>query len=223
MTEEIMTEAEEYILYLDRISKQYKENRKTPFSIRDFTLKISKGDLVRLRGKSGTGKSTILRIAGLLTKPDSGDVYICGEKSHNTSDCDKLRSKHIGIVFQENHLFKHLTVIENLRVADLLPYKAKKYDQLLTQFGINHLAQVKAVKLSGGELQRAGICRAIINDPQLLLLDEPTSSLDDDATTSVLEAIRLMHQKGVAILIASHDSRLDGIETCSVSLNGEEK
>lgn len=214
----MIADAERSILYLDRISKRYEENRDTAFSIVDFTLRMDRGDLLRLRGKSGSGKSTILRIAGLLANPDSGDVYVCGKSSQDIIHCDEFRSKNIGIVFQEGHLFKHLTVTENLRVADLSPYRAKKYHHLLSQFGIAHLAQVKAAKLSGGELQRAGICRAIINDPQLLLLDEPTSSLDDDAAASLLKVITMMHDKGVAILLASHDSRLDGIETCSMSL-----
>lgn len=214
----MIADAERSVLLLDGISKRYKDRRDKPFEINDFTLVVNKGELVRLRGRSGAGKSTILRISGLLTMPDSGTVYICGENSRHAGRGDRLRSHNIGIVFQENHLFRHLSVIENLRAADLSRYRTGKYDQLLTQFGIAHLARVKAAKLSGGELQRAGICRAIINDPQLLLLDEPTLSLDDESMAGVLEVIRFLHRKGVAILLASHDSRLDGIESRSVFL-----
>lgn len=214
-----MTEAARTaVVFLDRVSKRYTDNRTTPFALENFTLTVNAGDLVRLRGKSGSGKSTVLRLAGLLSTPDIGAVYVAGQRARTPSESTRLRAKHIGIVFQENHLFTHLTVRDNLRIADTTAGEAGTYEDLLTHFGIAHLADMKAGQLSGGELQRAGICRAIINNPQILLLDEPTSSLDDDATASVLEAIHLMHERGVAIVIASHDSRLDGIETHSILL-----
>ena len=115
--------AENSVLFLDSVSKRYTEQRNTPFEINNFTLKIHSGELVRLRGNSGTGKTTILRIAGLLAKPDSGTVYICGQPPRDATHCDQLRSHCIGVVFQENYLFKHLTVVENLRIADLTPYQ----------------------------------------------------------------------------------------------------
>lgn len=120
--------------------------------------------------------------------------------------------------FQDANLFGHLTVLQNLLVADQGKGNSAECLELLSRFGIRRLANVKAGRISGGELQRAGICRALINRPRLLLLDEPTASLDDAAADEVASAIRMLRERGVAILLASHDSRLDGLESQSLRL-----
>lgn len=150
--------------------------------------------------------------------PDRGGVHVCGEKATTEKSRDRLRAACIGIVFQDANLFGHLTVLQNLLVADQGKGNSAECLELLSRFGIRRLANVKAGRISGGELQRAGICRALINRPRLLLLDEPTASLDDAAADEVASAIRMLRERGVAILLASHDPRLDGLESQSLRL-----
>lgn len=206
------------VLELEGVRKRYAAGRVRPFEIHDVSLRIHPGEIVRVRGASGTGKSTVLRIAGLLSAPDAGTVRVCGDTPRTWRQRDWLRAQHIGVVFQDGGLFGHLTVLENLRVANRKNAGRRKCLSLLGRFGIGALADVRAAKLSGGELQRAGICRALINDPQLLLLDEPTSSLDDEATRCVAQTIAMLQRERVGILLASHDRRLDGLDSVDYAL-----
>ncbi|MDO5092205.1 MAG: ATP-binding cassette domain-containing protein [Propionibacteriaceae bacterium] len=173
-------------------------------------LVIEVGQIVRLAGDSGSGKSTLLRLLGLLATPDTGTIRIKGVQADSWIARDRLRSQQIGIVFQEGNLLNHLTLQDNLRIAQQTP--ASKYEELVEAFKLHAILRQRASKLSGGELQRASICRALVNSPSLLLMDEPTSALDDTLTAEVKNVILQAQQAGVAVVIASHDRRLDGIE-----------
>ena len=211
-------DTETNVLVFDHVSKRYMRNNDDPFILEGISFTLGNGEMLRIRGNSGSGKTTLLRIAGLLTVPDHGSVRVCGEEASSERARDRLRATYIGIVFQNANLLDHLTVLQNLLVAERGNKDDRKCLNMLARFGIRRLANVKAGKVSGGELQRAGICRALINGPRLLLLDEPTSSLDDASASEVAAIIRAMKEQGVAILLASHDSRLDGLETRSLRL-----
>ncbi|NMM94695.1 ABC transporter ATP-binding protein [Bifidobacterium oedipodis] len=214
MTQDI----ENSILVFDQVSKRYIRDANRRFVLGKISFSLKSGEILRIRGDSGSGKTTVLRIAGLLTVPDRGSVHVCGEEAASEKNRDRLRAACIGIVFQNANLFDHLTVLQNLLVADQGNGNREECLEMLARFNIQRLANVKAGRISGGELQRAGICRALINRPRLLLLDEPTSSLDDAAADEVASVIRMLSERGVAILLASHDPRLDGLETKSLRL-----
>lgn len=206
------------ILSFDEVSKSYHLGRKRPFQLEHISFQLHAGEVLRIRGNSGAGKSTIMRLAALLALPDSGSIIVCGKQPQSWNERDKIRSEHIGILFQDGNLFKHLTLIENLAISDKQIHAKNWYKELLEQFDIYNLAKVKASRLSGGELQRAGICRALVNKPDLLLLDEPTSFLDNKSTHEVIQVITSLQSKNIAILLSSHDARLDGLETNQISL-----
>lgn len=206
------------ILIFNDVSKSYHLGRSKPFHLRNISFQIHAGEILRIRGNSGAGKSTIMRLAALLTLPDSGEIQICGKHAKSWNECDKMRFEHVGILFQDGNLFNHLTLIENLSIADKQTCRNTRYKDLLEQFDIHDLAKVKASRLSGGELQRAAICRALVNNPDLLLLDEPTSSLDNKATQDVIQVITYLQSEHIAVVLASHDARLDGLETSQISL-----
>lgn len=214
----MMRDIESSVLVFDHVSKRYARDKNRRFVLGPISFSLECGEVLRIQGDSGSGKTTVLRIAGLLTVPDRGGVHVCGEKAITEKSRDRLRAACIGIVFQDANLFGHLTVLQNLLVADQGKGNSAECLELLSRFGIRRLANVKAGRISGGELQRAGICRALINRPRLLLLDEPTASLDDAAADEVVSAIRMLRERGVAILLASHDPRLDGLESQSLRL-----
>ncbi|AAO44272.1 ATP-binding cassette domain-containing protein [Tropheryma whipplei] len=188
----------------------YKSYGRGSFTLTDASFQILPGQIVRLSGRSGGGKSTLLRIAGLLSTPDKGEVRVLGQTALSWVTRDRLRRKHIGILFQEGNLLGHLTLRDNLRYSCFAPPAV--YEELVERLDLTDALNTKAVKLSGGELQRAGICRALVNQPQVVLLDEPTSSLDDFSTDTVVSIIRELKASGMGILIVSHDNRLDGLE-----------
>lgn len=214
----MMRDIESSVLVFDHVSKRYARDKNRRFVLGPISFSLECGEVLRIQGDSGSGKTTVLRIAGLLTMPDRGGVHVCGEKATTEKSRDRLRAACIGIVFQDANLFGHLTVLQNLLVADQGKENSAECLELLSRFGIRRLANVKAGRISGGELQRAGICRALINRPRLLLLDEPTASLDDAAADEVASAIRMLRERGVAILLASHDPRLDGLGSQSLRL-----
>ena len=192
------------------LRKTFKLRSGMTFTLTCPELVIDAGRIVRLAGDSGSGKSTLLRLLGLLATPDTGTIRIKGIQADSWLARDRLRSQQIGIVFQEGNLLNHLTLQDNLRIAQRAP--ASSYEGLVESFKLHPILKQRASKLSGGELQRASICRALVNSPSLLLMDEPTSALDDTLTAEVKKVILQAQQAGVAVVIASHDRRLDGIE-----------
>ncbi|WP_175632226.1 ABC transporter ATP-binding protein [Pedobacter ghigonis] len=167
-----------------------------------------------LLGASGSGKSTLLNIISGLLKPSQGQVAIHGTNLYTLSarSMDQFRGKNIGIVFQKPHLIQSLNVLDNLELAALMarvPIDTPHNLSLLSDLGIADMAQSYPDQLSQGQLQRVSVARALVNKPDLLIADEPTSSLDDRNAAQVIEMLTMQAKaNGAALIIATHDQRV---------------
>ncbi len=176
-----------------------------------ISLDVPAGQVVAIIGPSCSGKSTFLRSLNLLEVPTQGEIYIDDECiTESKFPIEKVRQK-TGMVFQHFHLFPHMTVLENLTYA---PVKIKKLSKtvaknqavkLLKQVGLTDKANVYPGKLSGGQKQRAAIARALAIEPEILLFDEPTSSLDPEMVKEVLEVIKTLVQTGITMILVTHE------------------
>ena len=167
-----------------------------------------------LLGASGSGKSTLLNIISGLLKPSQGEVSINGTDLYTlpVRRLDRFRGRHIGIIFQRPHLIRSLDVLDNLELAALmagLPTDHERNRSLLADLGIGELAKKYPDQLSQGQLQRVSVARALVNKPDLLIADEPTSSLDDENTNQVVKMLTTQAKdNGAALIIATHDARV---------------
>ena len=208
--------ADNHALRLDAVGKEYVqgENRLTILGSAELTL--APGEMVALVAPSGAGKSTLLHIAGLLDRPDSGEVYIGGVASGTLGDEERtaMRRQAIGFVYQFHHLLPEFSALENVMLPQMiggLNHKAAatRAKELLDYMRIGARAEHRPAELSGGEQQRVAIARAVANSPHVLLADEPTGNLDPTTSGYVFDALTaLVRQSGVAAMIATHNHDL---------------
>ena len=206
------------IIELKGVERHYSqgERKLTILSGADFSLK--RGEMVALVAPSGSGKSTLLHTAGLLERPDAGDVILGGRACGRLSDDERtaIRRNDIGFVYQFHHLLPEFSALENIMMPQLVKgLKASEASQramqLLDYMQIGHRAQHRPSELSGGEQQRVAIARAVANAPLVLLADEPTGNLDPTTAGYVFDALSaLVRQSGLAALIATHNHELAG-------------
>ena len=194
------------------LHKSYQAGEARVDALRGITLKILPGEIVAITGPSGCGKSTLLHLLGALDTPTSGQVYLEGHPLHSLND-DKLtalRRLKIGFVFQFFHLLPTLTVEENVLLPLLLsgrvnPLARARARDLLTSVHLADRSHHRPHQLSGGQLQRAAIARALIHQPSILLADEPTGNLDSASSNSVIELItRLARKEKTTVLLVTH-------------------
>ncbi len=202
------------LLCLEELNKVYSTKSTKVQALCQVSLSVNAGDFVAVQGPSGSGKSTLLFMAGTLLAPDSGKVSILGESPYAMPANARaaFRAKHIGFVFQQFYLVPYLSVVENVQAASLgLPTSKRmtnaKVEQLLDQFGLTERSRHYPSQLSVGERQRCCIARALLNDPELLLADEPSGSLDESNAQIVLQELRRFSNGGGAVLLVTHDSR----------------
>ena len=203
------------VLSLQRVTKSFGGKGDVPlveiFKGMDFNVK--RNEVVGLFSPSGSGKTTFLQIAGLLDSQFSGDIYINGSKVDTKNDFQTsiIRRKNIGFVFQFHHLIQEFSALENIIFPLLFEGISKgiavrKGQQLLEKVGLGKRMDNRPAELSGGEQQRVAICRAIINEPALLLADEPTGNLDQSTTSKVMSfLIELIKEHNISAIIASHN------------------
>lgn len=180
----------------------------------DVHLEVGRGRIVSVIGQSGGGKSTLMRCVNLLERPDRGTVEVAGEVVHDDGrmvcrDLPRLR-RTVGMVFQRFHLFPHLTAVENVVLAQRragVPEKEalERAVALLRRVGVAHRGLAQPEQLSGGEQQRVAIARALALKPEVLLFDEPTSSLDPEATREVLSVMRELAADGMTMMLVTHE------------------
>ena len=180
--------------------------------LKGIDINIQGGEFVTIMGKSGSGKSTLLNILSTLDTPSEGEVYFEDVKIDNLSDDDssKLRRESFGFVFQLPKMVKNLSILDNILLPSL-QYKSDRKSatqaatNLMQKIGIENIADKKISQVSGGQLQRAGICRALINNPKILFADEPTGALDSGTTKDVLNLFSTFHKEGKTIVMVTHD------------------
>jgi putative ABC transport system ATP-binding protein len=182
-------------------------------ALRDVSLRIGRGEFVAVVGSSGSGKSTLMNVLGLLDRPDAGRYQLDGEDV-SSLDVDRqarLRNRRIGFVFQAFHLLPRTSALENVELPLLYSDRAETEGlvrRALEQVGLGERIQHRPSELSGGQQQRVAIARALVNDPDLLLADEPTGNLDADSAAEVMAIFESLHRAGRTIVLVSHDPTL---------------
>jgi putative ABC transport system ATP-binding protein len=203
------------MIRLDQISKTYSRDGIPVTALRDASFGIDDGDFVVIRGVSGSGKSTLLNILGCLDSPTTGTYLLDGADVSDKSDAElsHLRSQKIGFVFQSFNLLPRTTAIENVELPMIYGDQAvsrSRAAQVLARVGLAHREHHFAAELSGGEQQRVAIARALINDPALILADEPTGNLDESSGAAVMKILRELNDEGRTIILVTHDSVVAG-------------
>ena len=204
------------VLALDGIVRTFHQGDRTLEVLKGVDLMLAPGEIVALVGQSGAGKSTLLHIAGLLERPDGGEIRLNGIRCNDLDDGGRtaLRRQTIGFVYQHHHLLAEFSALENVMLPQLLNGLSRaeareRAEQLLKMVGLQERAEHRPGRLSGGEQQRVAIARAVANVPRLLLADEPTGNLDHATADRVFAALTtLVRGTGIAALVATHNPEL---------------
>lgn len=203
------------IVRLEGISKVYGSGDTQVYALRSVNLTIGAGEYCAIVGASGSGKSTLMNLVGCLDRPSSGEYYLDGQEVAQLAD-DALaytRNRKIGFVFQQFHLLPQLSALENVVLpmiyANISPNERQDRAKVaLEKVGLGHRLGNKPNQLSGGQQQRVAIARAIVNNPVLLLADEPTGALDSQTTQEILEIFRDLHRQGMTITVVTHETEV---------------
>lgn len=198
------------------LAKTYTMGRRTLEVLRGVDLDVARGEFLALRGASGAGKSTLLHLIGGLDSPNAGEIFFDGQNlaAFSESELTHFRNRRVGFVFQAYHLLPELTALENVclpaRVARISAATAEKHGrELLSRAGLGERTDHKPFELSGGEQQRVAIARALVNEPELLLADEPTGNLDSRTGGEIIELLKNLHvEKHMTLVIATHDAKV---------------
>lgn len=215
------------ILHLEHVEKYYQETGKKLHIIRDLSFTVEKGEFVTILGRSGSGKSTLLNLIGLLDKADAGLFELGGKDLSKVSEEEKniLRNEFLGFVFQFHYLLPEFSALENVMLPAMLAKKKslkeieERAKELLESLGLGERLEHKPNQLSGGEKQRVAIARALINNPSLLLADEPTGNLDEETSESIFDIFREINEKyGQTIIVVTHSRELARISSRQIYL-----
>jgi len=201
------------IIELKNVYKEYVTNYTNVLALNDINLKIYENDFIAVVGPSGSGKTTLLNIIGALDKPTKGKVIFKEQDLTELSDKElsKYRAENVGFVFQTFNLIPSLNVLENVKLPSYFSSKKiheKKFYEILDLVGLKERIFHKPLQLSGGEQQRVAIARALINDPVIILADEPTGNLDSKSAESILRIFLTLKESGKTIVMATHNLRL---------------
>lgn len=185
-------------------------------AVKDTSLEIEKSMVTALGGPSGSGKSTLLSLIGLLTKPTKGKVFLDERDLSGLSEVyrTKIRRERIGFIFQAQYLIPQLTAVENVALPKLCTDTSRALaeevaKERLVSLGLEHRLNFRVAELSGGEQQRVSIARSLMNEPDILIADEPSSSIDEALTKELLDTLRRMvDEEGLTVIVASHDSQV---------------
>src|SRR5215470_12008274 len=200
------------MIRLNNVSRHYPAQAERGGVIRaldDISLHVEPGEWLSVMGPSGSGKSTLVNLVGCLDRPDSGEIWLDAENiaSISTSALNRVRAEKIGFIFQHFHLIPYLTAVENVMLAQYFHSMTDEQEALaaLARVGLKDRAEHIPAQLSGGEQQRVCIARALINDPRIILADEPTGNLDAANEEIVLRLLRELHSQGRTIVMVTHD------------------
>jgi lipoprotein-releasing system ATP-binding protein len=213
--------------------KSYRRDAVTVPVLRGVDLSVARGEFVSVIGASGSGKSTLLHLLGALDVPDDGSVLFDGKRVDTlpARERERLRNQAVGFVFQFYHLLPELTALENVLMPAMIRHGVFRYlasrrairgqaMELLDRVGLSHRLHHRPRQLSGGELQRASIARALVMKPQVLLADEPTGNLDEATGAGILALLRGLHADGLTIVMVTHNLELTASTDRVVRLAG---
>lgn len=200
------------MIELKNVTKLYKSSGGVVEAVKDLSLHINEGELVVLKGRSGSGKSTVLSLIAALAKPTKGEVIVDKERISKLSDdfASAFRLRNIGFIFQRYNLFAQMNVFENI-ITPLIPLKLSKkevearVDEVCRRLSIGHKLFESVRHLSGGEQQRVAIARALINHPKIVLADEPTANLDASLSKEFISHLKTLKNKKRTVVVATHD------------------
>ena len=204
------------LLSCQNITKFYQEGTQQTEVLKQVSFSMQPSELVAIVGSSGSGKSTLLHTLGGLDQPSSGEVFIKGQSLQQMTPnaLAKLRNQYLGFVYQFHHLMADFTALENVMMPMLIGQQNKteaqdRAEEILSAVGLQHRISHRPSALSGGERQRVAIARALVNNPALVLADEPTGNLDHKTTENIFELIQQLNQeKQIAFLLVTHDLNL---------------
>ena len=213
------------LLDVKKINKSFDINKKTIQILDSLSFSVNHNEIISIYGASGSGKSTLLNIISGLMSYDSGSILFNGELMNSRFDFIKFRKKDLGIVFQEDHLLMEFTVIENIMLPSIISGKSRNRAyhiayNLLDRFGLLSIKDSYSNTLSGGEKQRVSILRAVINNPKLILADEPTGSIDESNKEQIFSLFKeIVKEYDTSILIATHDNNVSKISNKILNLS----
>lgn len=203
------------LLAVNNVTKTFVQGETELMILKGITLGVGKGEFIIIHGPSGAGKSTLIHIIGLLDLPSSGEIIYNDINASALSDSERsfIRNSRLGFVFQMYHLLPEFDLTENVLLPSRVfgrprPAARKRAERLLETLRLSHRANHPVTKLSGGEMQRACIARALINDPEVLLCDEPTGNLDANSANGVWELLKSINtEDNVTVIAVTHDER----------------
>lgn len=204
------------------VTKSYKRHKTSVAVLKGVDFSAEHGKITAIVGQSGSGKSTLLHLLGTLDSPDSGEIWFADERIDNLSSRkrDAFRNRQLGMIFQFYHLLPELTLLENIIAPSMIGQSIFSYfrnrskiinraKSLSEMVGLSHRLNHKPNELSGGEMQRTAIARALMTDPKLLLADEPTGNLDQESGQSILQLLKNLNQEtGLTIVMVTHDENI---------------
>ncbi len=199
------------MIELEKVTKVYRMGKVAVNALRGVSLAIDEGEMLAIIGASGSGKSTLLNIIGLLDRPTAGTYLFNGADTSmlNDNQLAELRNKKYGFVFQDFNLLPRATALSNVELPLIysagISHRKERAQEALAQVGLAGRAHHKPTEMSGGEQQRVAIARALVNDPWLILADEPTGNLDTKSGTDIMAIFRKLHQSGKTIVLITHE------------------
>ena len=200
------------MIKVKNISKSYKD----AIVLNNVSLEINKGDFTAVMGPSGSGKSTLLYSISSMDNPDEGEVIFEGIDVYKLSESElsKFRLNKMGFVFQNSQLLKNLSIFDNIILPGMVAKRESieviraRAIELMSKMGIEDIKDRDIREVSGGQLQRAAICRAMINSPEILFMDEPTGALNSEAASQGMEILKKLNQEGISIMLVTHDAKM---------------
>jgi putative ABC transport system ATP-binding protein len=212
----VATEAATPVIRLAGVVKTYTRDEQSVPALRGIDLAIHPGEFVAIMGRSGSGKSTLLHVLGLLDGEYEGEYWFDGElvSGRTADDLAPLRNRAIGFVFQSFHLLPQLTILENAALPALYAGRLKAKEcrdaarDRLEQMGLGHRLVHRPKELSIGQRQRVAIARALVNEPRVILADEPTGALDSRTAEEIIDIFRALHRAGTTIVMVTHDPEI---------------
>jgi len=198
------------MIELENVSKVYRMGKIDVYALRGLSLSIGQGEMIAIIGASGSGKSTLLNVIGFLDRPSSGKYLFDGSDVSRLNDnkLAEMRNRRIGFVFQEFNLMPRASALANVELPLIysgVTRKRRQAMEALEKVGLGKRAKHRPTELSGGEQQRVAIARALVNNPALILADEPTGNLDSVSTGEIVKLFHELHQDGITVILVTHE------------------